>query len=166
MYNTTPNLSQITLLKIAHSFSKLLCVFPCRWRFVVLLVSEGGKELWVASKISPSSNLRLPLQHACICRRTRRRLRVSHAHRKWRARDVTCYCVVVVVCSPSGWDTDAKISILYESMTNVKPDDAFENVIVKPNTRKVRVTTNHHHSTPLIVVSWLTRQKCFVFIYF
>ena len=46
------------------------------------------------------------------------------------------YCVIIVD-SPSGWDTENKISILYESMTNVKPDDAFGSVIIKPTIRKV-----------------------------
>ncbi|KAK7481697.1 hypothetical protein BaRGS_00027070 [Batillaria attramentaria] len=37
---------------------------------------------------------------------------------------------------PCGWDNEKKISILYENMTSVKPDDAFEDVIVKPVMRK------------------------------
>ncbi|XP_076470697.1 cytoplasmic dynein 1 light intermediate chain 2-like isoform X2 [Babylonia areolata] len=37
---------------------------------------------------------------------------------------------------PSGWDNEKKISILYENMTTVKPDDALEDVIVKPVIRK------------------------------
>ncbi|XP_059156070.1 cytoplasmic dynein 1 light intermediate chain 2-like isoform X2 [Physella acuta] len=38
---------------------------------------------------------------------------------------------------PSGWDNEKKISILYENMTTMKPDDSFEDVIIKPSTRKV-----------------------------
>ncbi|CAL1532757.1 unnamed protein product [Lymnaea stagnalis] len=38
---------------------------------------------------------------------------------------------------PSGWDNEKKISILYENMTSMKPDDPFEDVINKPSTRKV-----------------------------
>ncbi|XP_025115032.1 LOW QUALITY PROTEIN: cytoplasmic dynein 1 light intermediate chain 2-like [Pomacea canaliculata] len=37
---------------------------------------------------------------------------------------------------PSGWDNEKKISILYENMTSVKPDDNFEDTIVKPILRK------------------------------
>ncbi|XP_076449472.1 cytoplasmic dynein 1 light intermediate chain 2-like isoform X2 [Babylonia areolata] len=37
---------------------------------------------------------------------------------------------------PSGWDNDKKISILYESMSTMKPDDSLEEVIVKPMLRK------------------------------
>lgn len=40
-------------------------------------------------------------------------------------------------CRPCGWDKEKKISILYENMTTVKPDDSFEDVIVKPVLRKV-----------------------------
>ncbi|KAG2469742.1 DC1L2 protein, partial [Polypterus senegalus] len=38
---------------------------------------------------------------------------------------------------PSGWDNEKKIAILHENFTTVKPDDAFEDVIVKPPIRKV-----------------------------
>ncbi|ESO81920.1 hypothetical protein LOTGIDRAFT_223679 [Lottia gigantea] len=37
---------------------------------------------------------------------------------------------------PCGWDNEKKISILYETMNTVKPEDSFEDVIVKPLTRK------------------------------
>ncbi|KAI8790093.1 cytoplasmic dynein 1 light intermediate chain 2-like isoform X1 [Biomphalaria glabrata] len=38
---------------------------------------------------------------------------------------------------PSGWDNEKKISILYDNMTSMKPDDTFEDIITKPSTRKV-----------------------------
>lgn len=38
---------------------------------------------------------------------------------------------------PSGWDSEKKISILFDSMTTVKPDDPYEDVILKPTVRKV-----------------------------
>ncbi|XP_046578274.1 LOW QUALITY PROTEIN: cytoplasmic dynein 1 light intermediate chain 2-like [Haliotis rubra] len=37
---------------------------------------------------------------------------------------------------PSGWDNEKKISILYENMSSMKPEDAFDDVIAKPITRK------------------------------
>jgi len=37
---------------------------------------------------------------------------------------------------PSGWDNEKKISILFENMQSMKPDDVFEDVVVKPVTRK------------------------------
>ena len=37
---------------------------------------------------------------------------------------------------PFGWDNEKKISILYDSMTSIKHDDIFEDVIAKPVTRK------------------------------
>ncbi|UYV82625.1 hypothetical protein LAZ67_22000235, partial [Cordylochernes scorpioides] len=43
----------------------------------------------------------------------------------------------VCVSRPSGWDNDKKISILYENLTTVKPDDNFTDVIIKPLTRKI-----------------------------
>ena len=44
---------------------------------------------------------------------------------------------VFIHCSPAGWDNEKKISILYENMSGMKPDDPFEDVIVRPVTRKV-----------------------------
>ncbi|XP_013419825.1 cytoplasmic dynein 1 light intermediate chain 2 isoform X1 [Lingula anatina] len=37
---------------------------------------------------------------------------------------------------PAGWDNEKKISILYENMRSMKPEDSFEDVIAKPVTRK------------------------------
>ncbi|XP_076321398.1 cytoplasmic dynein 1 light intermediate chain 2-like isoform X2 [Tachypleus tridentatus] len=37
---------------------------------------------------------------------------------------------------PSGWDSEKKISILYESLTSVDPDDNFSDIIIKPIVRK------------------------------
>lgn len=41
--------------------------------------------------------------------------------------------------SPSGWDNEKKIAILHENFQTLKSDDIFEDVIVKPPVRKVRV---------------------------
>ncbi|XP_056382073.1 cytoplasmic dynein 1 light intermediate chain 2 [Hyla sarda] len=38
---------------------------------------------------------------------------------------------------PAGWDNEKKIGILHENFTSVKPEDAFENLIVKPPVRKL-----------------------------
>lgn len=38
---------------------------------------------------------------------------------------------------PSGWDNEKKIAILHENFTTVKPEDAYEDFIVKPPVRKV-----------------------------
>lgn len=40
---------------------------------------------------------------------------------------------------PSGWDSDKKIAILYENITNVSPDDPFNEVIMKPGTIKTGI---------------------------
>ena len=40
-------------------------------------------------------------------------------------------------CRPTGWDNDKKISILHENLQNIKPQEAYEDVITKPITRKV-----------------------------
>lgn len=42
-------------------------------------------------------------------------------------------------CSPSGWDNEKKIAILHENFQSVKAEDNFEDVIVKPPIRKVRI---------------------------
>ena len=42
---------------------------------------------------------------------------------------------------PSGWDNEKKISILYESMSSMKPDDNFDDVISKPPMRKVSTSS-------------------------
>ena len=39
--------------------------------------------------------------------------------------------------SPAGWDNTKKISILFENMTSMKPDDAYGRVISRPSTHKV-----------------------------
>ncbi|MBN3277788.1 DC1L2 protein, partial [Polyodon spathula] len=38
---------------------------------------------------------------------------------------------------PSGWDNEKKIAILHENFTTVKPEDVFEDFIVKPPVRKL-----------------------------
>uniref|UniRef100_A0AAY4B0K3 Dynein light intermediate chain n=1 Tax=Denticeps clupeoides TaxID=299321 RepID=A0AAY4B0K3_9TELE len=38
---------------------------------------------------------------------------------------------------PSGWDNEKKIAILHENFTNIRPEDPFEDVIMKPPIRKV-----------------------------
>jgi hypothetical protein len=42
-----------------------------------------------------------------------------------------------ISCSPSGWDNMKKISILYENLQSMKPDDYYRDVIVQPVLRKV-----------------------------
>ncbi|WAR12001.1 DC1L2-like protein [Mya arenaria] len=37
---------------------------------------------------------------------------------------------------PAGWDNDKKIAILHENLQNIKPTDAYEDVIAKPIVRK------------------------------
>ncbi|KAM4614395.1 cytoplasmic dynein 1 light intermediate chain 2 [Discoglossus pictus] len=38
---------------------------------------------------------------------------------------------------PAGWDNEKKIGILHENFTTVKPDDVYEDFIVKPPVRKL-----------------------------
>ncbi|XP_051831036.1 cytoplasmic dynein 1 light intermediate chain 2 isoform X2 [Antechinus flavipes] len=38
---------------------------------------------------------------------------------------------------PAGWDNEKKIAILHENFTTVKPDDPYEDFIVKPPVRKL-----------------------------
>ena len=41
--------------------------------------------------------------------------------------------IYFVLCfSPAGWDNEKKISILFENLHNMKPDDSYEDKIVKP----------------------------------
>lgn len=40
---------------------------------------------------------------------------------------------------PAGWDNEKKIAILHENFTTVKPEDAYEDFIVKPPVRKVQL---------------------------
>jgi len=40
-------------------------------------------------------------------------------------------------CSPSGWDSEKKISILYEGLNSMRHDDVYNDVITRPVTRKV-----------------------------
>lgn len=40
------------------------------------------------------------------------------------------------VLIPSGWDNMKKISILYENMQSMKPDDYYRDIITQPGTRK------------------------------
>lgn len=47
---------------------------------------------------------------------------------------------------PAGWDNEKKIAILHENFTTVKPEDAYEDFIVKPPVRKVQLALN---SAPL-----------------
>lgn len=51
---------------------------------------------------------------------------------------LTYYYFYVFICRPTGWDNEKKIAILHENFQSVKPVDAFEDVIAKPVTRKVR----------------------------
>ncbi|KAL1007082.1 hypothetical protein UPYG_G00081650 [Umbra pygmaea] len=38
---------------------------------------------------------------------------------------------------PSGWDNEKKIAILHENFTTVRPEDSFEDFIIKPPVRKL-----------------------------
>ncbi|KAK2190337.1 hypothetical protein NP493_84g05025 [Ridgeia piscesae] len=46
---------------------------------------------------------------------------------------------------PTGWDNTKKISILFENMMSMKPEDAYEQVITRPSTHKLV-----HRDTELI----------------
>jgi len=45
--------------------------------------------------------------------------------------------VYVTDCSPSGWDSEKKIAILYEGLNSMRHDNAYNDVISRPVTRKV-----------------------------
>ena len=47
----------------------------------------------------------------------------------------------VVDYSPSGWDNEKKISILYEGLNSMRHDDMYNDVITRPVTRKVICNT-------------------------
>lgn len=54
---------------------------------------------------------------------------------------------------PAGWDNEKKIAILHENFTTVKPEDAYEDFIVKPPVRKVpRSVTLSYRCFPLCFV--------------
>ena len=40
--------------------------------------------------------------------------------------------------SPSGWDNEKKIGILYEHMKSLSPDEPYEKIIMTPKTSQVR----------------------------
>ena len=48
-------------------------------------------------------------------------------------------------CSPSGWDNEKKIAILYENFQSLKMNDNLEDVIVTPPLRKVKYTHTYKH---------------------
>jgi dynein light intermediate chain 1 len=39
--------------------------------------------------------------------------------------------------SPTGWDNEKKIAILYENIQSVSPDDNYNDVIIRPVSSKV-----------------------------
>lgn len=41
------------------------------------------------------------------------------------------------LCSPAGWDNHKKISILYENLQSMKPDEDYSDIIIRPTVRKV-----------------------------
>lgn len=48
-----------------------------------------------------------------------------------------------IFLSPAGWDNEKKMAILQENMTNIKPDDFYNEIIQKPViTRKVSLVRN------------------------
>jgi len=60
------------------------------------------------------------------------------------------------VLIPSGWDNMKKISILYESMQSMKPDDYYRDIIVQPAVRKP--VTRESEMQAEDEQSFLTRQ--------
>lgn len=49
---------------------------------------------------------------------------------------ILCFCGSLS-SSPSGWDNEKKVSILYENFQSLKREDKFEEVIIQPPVRKV-----------------------------
>lgn len=58
--------------------------------------------------------------------------------------------MMLIFYSPAGWDNEKKISILFENLHNMKPDDAYEDKIAKPKVGKVCQS----------VISELSRKYC------
>lgn len=46
--------------------------------------------------------------------------------------------VLLSFCRPAGWDNEKKISIIYEHMSSMSPNDVYEDRIVEPLSRKVQ----------------------------
>lgn len=46
---------------------------------------------------------------------------------------------LIMYFRPAGWDSMKKISILYDNMQTIRPDEFYNSVITKVNTRKVCV---------------------------
>ena len=46
-------------------------------------------------------------------------------------------CISSFLCRPSGWDSEKKISILYDQLKSFSPTDAYESVIQPPKTTGV-----------------------------
>lgn len=57
-----------------------------------------------------------------------------HVGRQFQAKQAN---LCLLVFRPAGWDNEKKIAILHENFTTVKPEDAYEDFIVKPPVRKV-----------------------------
>lgn len=49
--------------------------------------------------------------------------------------------LLTCIYRPTGWDNLKKIGILEDNLTSIKPNDSFNDVIVKPVNRKVSVAT-------------------------
>ena len=47
------------------------------------------------------------------------------------------YVFFVLFCRPIGWDSDKKISLLHEQMATMSAEDAYEDRITEPPSRKV-----------------------------
>nr|XP_020670041.1 cytoplasmic dynein 1 light intermediate chain 2 [Pogona vitticeps] len=48
-----------------------------------------------------------------------------------------CFTDSISFCRPAGWDNEKKIAILHENFTTVKPEDSYEDFIIKPPIRKL-----------------------------
>lgn len=52
------------------------------------------------------------------------------------------HCAWFFCYRPAGWDSMKKISILYDNMQTIRPDEFYNSVITKVNTRKVCTVWN------------------------
>ena len=48
------------------------------------------------------------------------------------------YICIIHTHSPSGWDNEKKIGILYEHMKSLSPSEPYEKIIMTPKTSQVR----------------------------
>ena len=60
---------------------------------------------------------------------------------------------------PSGWDNEKKISILYEHMKSINPEDPFDSIIMTPKTSQVSTADK----TDLQLIGYVCVVCLFVF---